>query len=128
MRYLVTGRVKPGKEMPLLRAIENETLGKDSIADIEFLRNMENARLLENGDVRWVEVCFCPTPLMEERPHWEEFFELTNIRDAHSRKNCRDETGLEPRACYHCDCTENLETKMETRGVGFLEMLKKQKR
>jgi len=35
--------------------------------------------------VRWVEVCYCPTPLQEERPYWEEYFELVKVQDAHDR-------------------------------------------
>src|SRR5437660_9826109 len=49
MRYLVRARVKPGREEPLLKAIENETLGKGSVAEGEYLRNMAQARLLEDG-------------------------------------------------------------------------------
>ena len=79
MRYLVTGHVKPGKSSKLLKAIENRTLGKGSIAGGEYVRNMKQARLLENTAVRWVEVCFCPTPLMEEIPYWEEYFNLTEL-------------------------------------------------
>ena len=124
MRYLVTGRVKPGKTKSLQRAIENRTLGRGSIADGEYIRDMHQARLLENGDVRWVEVCYCPTPLMEEIPYWEEYFELTDIRDAHARHKCKDETGEEPWACSDCDCTKKLEEKMEGWGEKFLERLK----
>jgi len=40
MRYLVRARVKPGREAELLRAIEDETLGRGSVAEGEYLRNM----------------------------------------------------------------------------------------
>ncbi len=126
MRYLVTGRVKPGKAKPLLKAIENRTLGRGSIAGGEYIRDMKQARQLENEDVRWVEVCYCPTPLMEEIPYWEEYFELTDIRDAHARHKCKDETGEEPWACSDCDCTKKLEKKMESWGTRFLDNLKNQ--
>ena len=46
-----------------------------------------------------VEVYFCNAPLQEERPHWEEYFELTSVKDAHARANCRDLNGSEPWAC-----------------------------
>jgi hypothetical protein len=74
MRYLVTARVKPGKEAELLRAIENGTLGAGSVAGDEYLRCVEEARLCDNGKIKWVEVCFCDVPLDEERPYWEKFF------------------------------------------------------
>lgn len=124
MRYLVTARVKPGKERDLLRAIEQGTLGRGSVAGGEYLRNMTDARLREEGDVRWVEVCYCGTPLAEERPYWEEFFDLVAVQDAHARKNCRDLNGSDPWACGDCDCTQKLEAKMSREGRSFLEMLR----
>ncbi|MEX0778789.1 MAG: hypothetical protein WD491_12525 [Balneolales bacterium] len=124
MRYLVTGRIKQNKSLPLLRAIQEGTLGKGSIAGGEYIRDMKQARLLKNKDVCWVEVCFCPKPLMEEIPYWEEYFELTDIRDAHSRKKCKDENGEEPWACSNCDCTNKLERKMQQWGKKLLDELK----
>ena len=82
MRYLVTARVKPGKEAALLRAIEDGTLGAGSVAGDEYLRNMQDARLCQEGKIKWVEVCFCDTPLAEEREYWEEYFELVRVQDA----------------------------------------------
>jgi len=73
MRYLVRARVKPGREADLLNAIESETLGEGSVAEGEYLRNMQDARLCADQTIRWVEVCYCLTPLQEERPYWEEF-------------------------------------------------------
>src|SRR5579871_60423 len=121
MRYLVTARVRPGKEVDLLRAIEDGTLGAGSVAGGEYLRNMTEARLREDGAVRWVEVCFCATPLQEERPYWEEYFDLLSVKDAHARKNCRHENGDEPWACCDCDCTTRLEEKLQASGVAFLD-------
>src|SRR5919202_5939474 len=125
MRYLVTARVKPGKERELLRAIESGTLGEGSVAGDEYLRNMSEARLRDDGGVRWVEVCFCATPLAEERPYWEEYFELAAVKDAHARSRCRDENGSEPWACCGCDCTARLEAKLERRGRPLLEVLRR---
>ena len=124
MRYLVHALVKPGGERSLLDAIEHGTLGKGSIADGEYLRNMQEARLCEDGTVRWVEVCYCPTPLKEERPYWERYFELVKVQDAHDRKRCRDRNGSEPWACENCDCTERLGRKLESLGDSFLNKLR----
>ena len=124
MRYLVRARVKPGKEAALLKAVDDGTLGKGSIAGDEYARDMLQARRLDDGTVRWVEVCFCWTPLQEERPYWEEYFELIRVQDAHDRRRCRDENGTEPWACCNCDCTERLEAKMENWGQPFLKTLK----
>jgi hypothetical protein len=112
MRYLVTARVKPGKEKDLLAAIEQSTIGSGSVAGDEYLRNMEQARLRQDGAVRWVEVCFCDLPLQEERPYWEEYFDLVRIQDAHARHGCRDLNGTEPWACCECNCTQRLEAKL----------------
>ena len=123
MRYLVRARVKPGRELDLLDAIERETLGQGSVAEGEYLRNIKDARLYEDGTARWVEVCYCPTPLQEERPYWEEFFELTRVQDAHDRRKCRDENGTEPWACGDCECTARLEEKLKKSGEPFLVAL-----
>jgi hypothetical protein len=116
--------VKAGREAELLRAIDAGTLGTGSVAFGEYLRNMTDARLCEDGTARWVEVCFCAEPLAEERPYWEQYFELEKVQDAHSRRKCRDETGEEPWACGECDCTEKLERVMRGWGVPFLEALR----
>jgi len=124
MRYLVRARVKPGCEQRLLKAIEDGTLGQGSVAEGEYLRNMLQARLCEDETTRWVEVCYCPTPLQEEREYWEQYFELTRVQDAHDRRKCRDQNGSEPWACSDCDCTERLEQKLEASGKPFLESLR----
>src|SRR5689334_13502432 len=124
MRYLVRGRLKPGKEQDLLDAIERGTLGAGSVAGDEYLRNMRDARLFDDGTARWVEVCYCNTPLEEERPYWEEYFDLVKIQDAHARQNCRDETGSESWACRECDCTDRLEATLANQAPPFLPILK----
>src|SRR5215831_8422180 len=116
MRYLVRARVKPGQEQHLLNAIEAETLGQGSVAEGEYLRNMQQARSCPDGTARWVEVCYCPTPLQEERPYWEQYFELTRVQDAHDRCRCRDYNGTESWSCGDCDCTERLEKKLAGQG------------
>ena len=123
MRYLVKARVKSGKEKALARAIKEGTLGKGSIAGDEYLDDMEHARLRTDGTAVWVEVCYCATPLQEERPYWEEFFDLNQIKDAHSRRNCRHENGTEFWACSNCTCTERLEKRLETHGESFVASL-----
>jgi hypothetical protein len=125
MRYLVRGRVKPGREADLLAAIETCTLGRGSVADGEYLRNMNDARQFGDETTRWVEVCYCPSPLLEERPYWEEYFDLTRVQDAHDRRRCRDENGSEPWACGSCDCTQRLEQRLAETGECFLGVLRR---
>ena len=116
--------MKPGKEQDLLNAVENETLGAGSVAEGEYLRNMQDARLFPDRTVSWVEVCYCPTPLLEERPYWEEYLELTRVQDAHDRRKCRDENGTERWACNGCDCTARLEERLKNSGESFLGTLR----
>jgi hypothetical protein len=123
MRYLVTARVKPGASDALAEAIDEGTLGQGSIAGDEYLRNMAEARALEDGRVQWVEVCYCPVPLLEERPYWEQYFTLERVQDAHARSRCRDLNGQEPWACSECDCTARLDARLATKGRPFRSSL-----
>jgi hypothetical protein len=123
MRYLVTARVKPGREKALASAIERRTLGAGSVAGGEYLHNMETARLLRDGSVKWVEVCYCDTPLEEERPYWEEYFDLVKVQDAHARTRCKDLNGEEAWACGDCDCTDKLDARLTTWGPLFRSSL-----
>jgi hypothetical protein len=127
MRYLVKARVKKGREEPLLQAVESKTLGAGSIAGDEYVYDMQHARLDADQAVTWVETCFCATPLDEERPYWEQFFDLLSVKDAHNRKNCRHENGTEPWACCDCDCTKKLEEHLAKTGRPFLDSLRREK-
>jgi hypothetical protein len=124
MRYLVKARVKPGCEKALCHAIENETLGRGSIAGDEYIHDMKQARFSDDGVAHWVETCFCAVPLAEERPYWEKYFDLLSVKDAHARRNCRHENGAEPWACCDCDCTKRLEEKLQRTGKSFLTGLR----
>jgi hypothetical protein len=119
VRYLVTARVKAGRSDALAEAIETETLGRGSVAGDEYLRNMDAARQMDDGRIKWVEVCFCNTPLAEEREYWEQYFTLEKVQDAHARSRCRDLTGEEPWACGDCDCSERLERRLAGQGRPF---------
>jgi len=123
MRYLVRARVKDGCQRALAKAIEHGTLGAGSVAGDEYLRNMYEATVCADETVRWVEVCYCPSPLLEERPYWEEYFDLVKVQDAHDRRKCRDENGSEPWGCGDCNCTARLEEKLKSTGKPFLKLL-----
>ena len=123
MRYMVKARVKPGQEKDLLRAVADGSLGRGSIAGDEYICDLQQARVGEDGIAHWVETCFCATPLQEERPYWEKYFALLVVKDAHNRRNCRHENGSEPWACSHCDCTRRLEARLQQQGKPFLQTL-----
>ena len=124
MRYLVRAKLKSSRKSSLLQAIEDETLGRGSVAEGEYLRNMHDARLCPDETIRWVEVCYCPSPLQEERPYWESYFDLVKIQDAHDRQQCRDHNGSESWACGDCECTKRLEEKLQQTGKPFLHELR----
>ena len=63
--------------------------------------------------------------LLQPMRYLEEYFHLVRIRNAHSRRRCRDLTGEEPRACSDCDCTEKLEERLSQKGQSFLEALRR---
>jgi hypothetical protein len=128
VRYLVKAKLKYGKAKPLLASIDSGALGRGSIAGDEYIYNMSEARVNAGASATWVETCFCDPPLAEERPYWEEYFELLKVTDAHSRRNCRHENGTEPWACCNCNCTNNLEARLAKRGKPFLELLREQAR
>ncbi|HEX6824490.1 MAG TPA: hypothetical protein VF123_20690 [Candidatus Sulfotelmatobacter sp.] len=108
----------------MLKAIDSGALGQGSVAEGEYLRNMQDARFCEDQTARWVEICYCPTPLQEERPYWERYFDLTRVQDAHDRRKCRDDNGAEAWACDGCDCTARLEEKLGKTGKSFMESLR----
>jgi hypothetical protein len=124
MRYLVTARVKKDQAAALAEAVDRGTLGRGSVAGDEYFRNMNDARSHADGRVQWVEVCYCATPLAEEREYWEEYFDLEKVQDAHARSRCRDLSGTEAWACSDCDCSARLEARLATKGRPFLEKLR----
>jgi len=124
MRYLVTARVKDGKAAELAEAIEDRSLGQGSVAGEEYDRNMRDARVHADGRVQWVEVCYCYTPLAEEREYWDEYFHLDKVQDAHARSRCKDLNGTEPWSCGDCDCSARLEARLATKGRPFLDTLR----
>jgi hypothetical protein len=126
VRYLVKAKLKPDKSKPLIASIDNGSLGRGSIAGDEYVYNMSEARISAEGVASWVETCFCDPPLAEEKPYWEEYFELLSVKDAHARRNCRHENGSEPWACCDCDCTKKLEEKLRGQGESFLARLRQE--
>lgn len=124
VRYLVKAKLKPGQSRALLTSIDSESLGQGSVAGDEYIYNMNEARVGPDGVATWVETCFCDSPLAEERPYWEQYFDLLRVKDAHSRQNCRHENGTERWACCDCDCTQRLEQKLRGEGESFLGQLR----
>jgi hypothetical protein len=123
MRYVVKAFLKKDKQLQLKRAIDEGKLGAGSVAGGEYIRDMKHARLLDDGSAEWIEVCFCDPPLDEERPYWEEYFDLNDIEDATDRKICKHETGELPWSCVDCACTKKQEKELMRVGSSFYESL-----
>lgn len=126
MRYLVRAFVTKGKERALLEAVESGSLGKGSIAYPTYIKCMKSARLLDNGQVRWIEPCYCREAfgpggeLLEELPYWREYFEDIDIRYTTTLEKCEGYP-----SCGSCECTEKLEAKLDGMGRRFYPALKK---
>ena len=56
MRYLVKAKIRHGRDNALLHAIDQKTLGKGSIAGDEYLHDMQQARLDQNGIATWAQL------------------------------------------------------------------------
>jgi len=123
MRYFVRAILKKEKHLELKKAIDEGKLGTGSVAGGEYIRDMKHARLLNDGTVEWIEVCFCNPPLDEERPYWEEYFTLKEITDATGRKNCNHETGKLLWSCVSCNCTKKQENELMKKGKSFYRSL-----
>jgi hypothetical protein len=120
MKYLVKAKVKESSRPDLLQEIIDGTLGKGAVAFGEYVKNMKQARVLDDGTVCWIEICFCHTPLNEEKPYWEKYFKEIMIENAQNPKYCQDSNGELKRACFECSCTEELEEKMLSLGKPFI--------
>lgn len=120
MKYLVKAKVREASRHDLLREIEDETLGNGSVAFGEYVKNMKQARVLDDGTVCWVEICFCLTPLNEEKSYWEKYFDIIAVDKAQDKKYCQDSNGEQKRACFECSCTEELEEEMLSWGKPFI--------
>ena len=120
MKYLVKAKIIESSRIDLLQEIKDGTLGKGSVAFGEYIKNMKQARVLDDGTLCWIETCFCSTPLNEEKPYWEKYFKEISIENAQNPKQCQDYNGELKRACLECSCTEALEEKMLSWGNPFI--------
>ena len=67
MRYTVRARLIPGTAADLLRKLTDGTVARQKPYGREVVASMERAVIDDEGVVRWSEVCYCPTPLEQER-------------------------------------------------------------
>lgn len=120
MKYLVKAKLRESSKPELLQVIADGTLGAGSVAFGEYVKNMQQARVLDDGTVCWLEMCFCRSPLDEEMPYWEKYFTDIQIESARDPKGCKDANGEQRMACYECSCTDALEEEMLSWGKPFI--------
>lgn len=120
---MVKARLKEHKASKLKIVIDDYTLGLGSIAGDEYIRDMKHARQLKDGTICWIEVCFCRIPLEEEKPYWEEYFDLLEITDAADRKTCKHETNEKPWSCVNCTCTKDKMKELKSNGERFYPLI-----
>ena len=85
MRYLVKAKLKSSKKRPLIRAINNGSLGRGSVAGDEYLHNMREARVDKSGTAIWAEQSRGPAATAIARRTWRKNSEL---KERHFSTRC----------------------------------------
>ena len=98
MHYTVQARLIPGTAADFLRKLTDGTVAAQKPYGKEVVASMKRAVIDKEGVVRWSEVCYCPTPLEQER---------ANVYDRHF-------TDIE---------TQEVEDYVQFDGADFLEYL-----
>jgi hypothetical protein len=106
MRYLLSARVKPGKETGLLRALQDGSFSRGfPYGDLGEV--LCEGRVDASGAIRWLEVCYCReyygVAMEEELPYLETFLTDITITDARNPKSCKGYP-----VCNDCDCTRKI--------------------
>ena len=96
MHYTVQARLIPETAADLLRKLTDGTVTRQKPYGKEVVASMKRAVVDAEGVVRWSEVCYCPTPLEQER---------ANVYDQHF-------TAIE---------TQEVEQYVEFEGEAFME-------
>jgi hypothetical protein len=111
MRYLLSARMRPGKEADLLRSLTDGSFGRGfpygDLGDV-----LRESRVDSSGTLRWVEVCYCReyygVAMEEELPYFEEYLAEMTIADARNPRGCKGYPD-----CGDCDCTRKLRPEGE---------------
>lgn len=106
MRYAMKGKIIPGKAAALKAALEDGSFSRGfPYGDLgEALRS---SRVDEQGDARWVEVCYCreyyDVAMKEELPYLERFLHEIEVGDARDPRFCDGYP-----KCGDCNCTDGI--------------------
>ncbi|MCH8979903.1 MAG: hypothetical protein IH945_11775 [Armatimonadetes bacterium] len=83
MHYTVRARLIPGTAAEFLRKLTDGTVAKQEPYGREVVASMKRAVIDEEGVVRWSEVCYCPTPLEQERANvYDQHFTAIETQEA----------------------------------------------
>jgi len=119
MRYLLSAKVRSGRRVELLRALEDGTFGQ-GFPYGDLGKVVCAGRVDETGTIRWVEVCYCReyygVAMHEELPYLEPFLTDLEIADARSPRDCEGYP-----VCNDCACTR----KIRFQGEPLLDYLQR---
>ena len=85
MYYRVRARLIEDQAGELLQKLQDGSIAAQKPDGQEIVDSMARAVIDESGDVRWSEICYCPTPLAHEREtvydHYFTEIETEEIED-----------------------------------------------
>ena len=112
MRYLVRARVKSGCEERLLKAIDDGSLGRGSVAEGEYLRNMKDARLSDKlGSVE------------PEENLWRVRLRLTPCISTWRFERMKRATPISSSSCLICTLSERLSDMERSTRLAEVQMI-----
>jgi hypothetical protein len=78
MLYKVQARYKEDRAGEFFQKLTDGTIAIQEPDGAEIVASMQQARIIEDGMIRWYETCYCDTPLKHERETVYNFY-LTDI-------------------------------------------------
>jgi hypothetical protein len=80
MRYFISAQPRTGELLRFWELLNNGTIAKQEPDGQEIIASMKRA-VVSNGNVEWIETCFCSPPLNHERTTiYDRFFENMQIK------------------------------------------------
>ena len=83
MHYTVRARLIPETAAEFLRKLTDGSVAQQEPYGREVVASMKRAVVDAEGVVRWSEVCYCPTPLEQERANvYDQHFTAIETQEA----------------------------------------------
>jgi hypothetical protein len=119
MRYAMKAKIIPGKAAALKAALEDGSFSR-GFPYGDLGEALKTSRVDEQGNARWVEVCYCreayDVAMKEELPYLERFLHEIEVGDARDPRFCDGYP-----KCNDCNCTDGVEFP----GICFNDFLEK---